>query len=49
MYMWSHLRIGRGSLQPRLYFHDATGRDGGQIHIGFIGPHSKVPTARDRT
>jgi len=46
--MQAHLKIASRAMSPRVYFHDDTGGETGLIHIGFIGPHSKMPTATDR-
>ena len=47
--MQAHLKLSNGSLAPRLYFYDDTGKDGntGKVHVGYIGPH--LPTKRFRS
>lgn len=45
--MFAHAKIqAKGSSQiPRVFFHDDTNGKTGKIHVGFIGPHSVVPTS----
>ena len=45
--MLAHLKIaeGGGPLAPRIYFLDDAGGKTGKIHVGFIGPHDRVPNA----
>lgn len=45
--MLDHAKIQRaGSAYiPRVFFYDDTGGATGKMHIGFIGPHSLVPTS----
>ena len=46
MQMEAHLKFGTGTPNaPRIYFHDDTRGSTGKVHVGFIGPHSKVPTS----
>ena len=45
--MEAHLKLSNGSLAPRLYFYDDTGRNTGKVHVGYIGPH--LPTKRFRS
>ena len=43
--MEAHLKVSSGSGQhiPRIFFHDDTNGETGQVHIGFIGPHHLAP------
>ena len=43
--MQAHLKpVEGGGMQiPRIYFHDDTKGRTGKIHIGFIGPHDRMP------
>ena len=44
--MEAHLKIAlKGSVCPRVFFHDDTEGETGLVHIGFIGPHDLVPVA----
>ena len=44
--MFAHLKISNGSQHaPRIYFHDDTSGSTGRIHVGFIGPHKRVPNS----
>lgn len=45
MEMEAHLKpIQGGGMQiPRIYFHDDTKGRTGKVHIGFIGPHDRMP------
>ena len=46
MQMEAHLKFGTGTPNaPRIYFYDDTRAATGKVHVGFIGPHSKVPTS----
>lgn len=46
MQMEAHLKFGTGTPNaPRIYFYDDTRGLTGKVHVGFIGPHSKVPTS----
>lgn len=46
MQMEAHLKFGTGTPNaPRIYFWDDTRGSTGKVHVGFIGPHSKVPTS----
>lgn len=39
VYMEAHIALGtKRSISPRLYFYDATGRDG-KVYVGYIGRH----------
>jgi len=48
IHMWAHLKIaeGGGRLAPRVYFHDDTRGETGQVHVGFIGPHHHTENTR---
>ncbi len=43
--MQAHLKpVQGGGIQiPRIYFHDDTKGHTGKVHIGFIGPHDRMP------
>ena len=45
MEMEAHLKpVEGGGMQiPRIYFHDDTKGRTGKVHIGFIGPHDRMP------
>lgn len=45
LFMESHLKIaeGGGRLAPRIYFHDGTTGPTGKVHIGYYGPHHRIP------
>ena len=40
-FMEAHARVDSGGKYPapRLYFHDDTAGNTGQVHVGYIGPH----------
>lgn len=46
--MQAHLKVDAigGPDIPRIYFHDDTEGVTGQVHIGFVGPHSLTPTSK---
>lgn len=43
--MQSHLKIAQGgsTLIPRVYFYDDTAGVTGKVHVGFVGPHARMP------
>ena len=43
--MQAHLKpVQGGGMQiPRIYFHDDTKGRTGKVHVGFIGPHDRMP------
>ena len=48
IHMLAHLKIaeGGGNLAPRVYFHDDTGGETKNVHVGFVGPHYLVPNTQ---
>lgn len=43
--MVSHIKVaeGGGPLAPRIYFYDDTKGATGKVHVGFFGPHDRMP------